>query len=216
MKILLKRNLFALLFFIVTFGLYVMTLPHTVQSGDTGELVTNAYHLRVSHPPGYPLWTIFYHLPVRYLKFESPFYIASLLTALVSAFSFLILGGSFKRNLVWPLLGVLATSTVIWKYAVLPDVFALHLLFLSLVYIVFLTPNLLNRWWMLLLVSLSMAHHHTIVFAFPIFLYAFWESQITKRKVLLSFLFALCSLSLYLLLFSSIHRNMDLGEISLQ
>ncbi len=38
--------------------LYLRTLCPTVSCGDSGELCTAAYWLGISHPPGYPLWTL--------------------------------------------------------------------------------------------------------------------------------------------------------------
>src|SRR5688572_14256891 len=37
---------------------YVLTLTDTVSGGDSGELISVAYHVGVAHPPGYPLYTL--------------------------------------------------------------------------------------------------------------------------------------------------------------
>lgn len=194
------KHIKPLIFVLAIFSLYIFMAPVTVQSGDTGELVTNSYFLRVSHPPGYPLWTLLYHLPVKFLNFGNPFQVASIFTAFIAAVSFACLGLSFNSMTTMLSLAVLSSTTIIWKMALLPDVFSLHMLFLSLVFICFARPEMLNRWWMILLVALSVAHHHTIVFVFPMFVFALFESRVNLKKTLICLITGLFSLSLYFLL----------------
>jgi hypothetical protein len=58
--------------FLVPFGislyLYGLTMNPDMAPGDWGELVTNAYLLSPSHPPGYPLFVIIYHLWIHYIS----------------------------------------------------------------------------------------------------------------------------------------------------
>lgn len=193
-------NVLALVVFMILGCLYIYCSPFTVQSGDTGELVTNSYFLRVSHPPGYPLWTLLYHVPVKYLSFGNPFASASILTSLFGLISLVILYFSFPSLSTLLVVSILGTTTVVWRYFLLPDVFALHVVFLSLLYLVFNKSELLNKWWMIFLISLSVAHHHTIVFCFPIFVYALIKSNVDRKKIFFCILFGTISLSLYLLL----------------
>jgi hypothetical protein len=186
-----------LLFFLAL--LFYFSAPRTVQFGDTGELVTNSFYLRVSHPPGYPLWTAIYHLPIRLLSFLSPFFVASLFTVVISLLWIGLLVFNFKNKMSIGVILVLTTNLIFWRYSILPDVFALHLLFLTLVFWGLCKPELLSRWWYVFLVSLSVAHHHTILFVFPMYLYALFYN-INRKKVLLSLVFGIFSLSLYFLL----------------
>lgn len=181
-------------------ALYVVTGPHTVQYGDTGELVTNSYFLRVSHPPGYPLWTVLYHLPVRYFNFGNPFRVASILTALISFISILILTLRFNKTLDLLVIGVFASSVVFWKYSVLPDVFALHVLILVLTLVVFDSPALLDKLWMIFSISLGIAHHHTFLFVIPLFVYSLNQNP-KKLNIFASAAFGALSLCFYFLLF---------------
>jgi hypothetical protein len=190
----------ALLLLLVAFfgALYVASAPVSVQHGDTGELVTSAYFLRVPHPPGYPLWNLLYHLPVRYLG-NNPFYTAALVTV---GISLLWLGGLFwlfRSAAAFAALAVLASSLVVWRYATLPDVFALHLFFLLLMTAAFLDPARLRKPLFLFLVALSVAHHHTVVLALPLVLYALWQVR-GPRVLLLASGFLVLALSPYLLL----------------
>ena len=183
-----------------TFVLYMITSPFTVQSGDTGELVTNSYFLRVSHPPGYPLWTLLYHLPVRYLNFGNPFQAASFVTILISLTWLFLLLTRFNKKDECLVISVLASSLLVWRYSVLPDVFALHLLFLTIVFLVFENPKLLEKNWVIFIVSLGVTNHHTILFAFPLFLFALMQNP-SKKKLYISFLSGALSFSVYFLLF---------------
>jgi|GEM_PF-2129177 len=186
-------------FFLLGF-LYIYCSPFTVQSGDTGELVTNSFFLRVSHPPGYPLWTLLYHLPIKYLNFGNPFASASIFTIVIGLSSLLILYFSIPSLANLLVISILGTATVFWRYFLLPDVFALHILFLSLLFFVIMKPNLLDKWWVLFLISLSVSNHHTIIFVFPLFVFALVKSGLTKQKMVLSILFGFFSFLFYLVL----------------
>jgi hypothetical protein len=180
--------------------LFSFTAPWTVQGGDTGELVTNSFFLRVSHPPGYPLWTLLFHLPVKYLSFTNPFHVAALISSLVSLVWIGLLLFRFKNIESLALVFLTASSLLFWKYSVLPDVFSLHLLFLVLVFLVFIDQNLINSPSFVFVISLSVAHHHTILFAFPMFLFSLFKRP-SRRVIFFSTLFGFFSLSFYLILF---------------
>lgn len=189
------------LFIVVVFIVYFLTAPFTIQAGDTGELVTNSFFLRVSHPPGYPLWTLLYHLPLKYLGHSNPFYAASIMTILISLTWIGLIMAQFKDKQDLLILGVLTSSLVIWRYSILPDVFSLHALFITLVLTVFVKPELLTKPLMIFLISLSVAHHHTILFVFPMFVYAIYKKPL-RSTLVWSVVFGLTSISLYLLLLS--------------
>ena len=44
--------------FIISFGVYFYTMAPTVTLEDSGELAVASDYLGVSHPPGYPIWTL--------------------------------------------------------------------------------------------------------------------------------------------------------------
>ena len=51
--------------FLVVASAYFATLFRGIPGGDSGELVAEACHLGVAHPPGYPLYTLLGHVMVR-------------------------------------------------------------------------------------------------------------------------------------------------------
>ncbi len=196
----LERPKLMLLLLVTLFGiLFWVTAPISVQSGDTGELVTSAYFLRVPHPPGYPLWNLLYHLPVRYLSGESPFHTAALTTIGITLIWMGLLHRMFLGTTGFVIISVAASSMLVWRYAILPDVFSLHLFFILLVLASFRRPTLLKNPVFLFALSLSVAHHHTIVLVFPLFAYAFYQVR-SWRLFGMSLLFGAVSLSLYGLL----------------
>ena len=54
--------------FAVVLAAYAATLFSGIPGGDSGELVAEACHLGVAHPPGYPLFTLLGHAVVRLLS----------------------------------------------------------------------------------------------------------------------------------------------------
>jgi tetratricopeptide (TPR) repeat protein len=181
------------------FIIYCMTAPFTVQSSDTGELISNSFFLRVSHPPGYPLWTLLFHLPIKFFPFLSPFHNGAIFNAGITSIWLGLLVQRFKSKETPAIVMVLGSTLLIWRYAVLPDVFSFHLLFLTLVFLVFDDPTLLEKPWMIFLISLSVANHHTIVFFFPLYVYALMKKP-SKKKFVYSLLFGFLSMSIYGLL----------------
>jgi hypothetical protein len=188
-----------ILFILLLILLYAPMAAFTVQSGDTGELVTNSYFLRISHPPGYPLWSLLYHIPVRWMG-STPFQGASIFTIALTLIWLGTLMKLFRGPAALIVLGVMATSLVVWRYAILPDVFALHAMFLALIFICFMRPGLLKKPWMIFIISLSVAHHHTIIFVLPLYLYALYLVPGKRKALAYSLIFGALSLSLYLLL----------------
>ena len=150
-----KKNniLITIIFFTCLLIFYLLHAPHTVQVLDTGELVMNSFLSRVIHPPGYPLYNWLFHFATNFIPFGTVFLKASLfnicISLLVLYFIFLNLR---SVNLLLALLTTLslATSGIFWKYTVLPDVFILHLFFISSISYFYFKSNKLSskdvRW----------------------------------------------------------------------
>jgi hypothetical protein len=57
---------------ILSFSLYVGTLPPTVVGGDSGEIVVSAWKLALPHPPGISItYFLHFHLGFRALSSSS-------------------------------------------------------------------------------------------------------------------------------------------------
>ena len=167
------------------FCLYLFTAPHTVQTLDTGELVANSYLFRISHPPGYPLFTWIYGLITHIPFHDSVFFRASFLTIICSLVSLFFL---FKRNFLafLPLLLLLGSSKVFWQYAILPDVFMLHVLFIAMILFFYFkekNKNLTNDFIIVLLFALAATHHQTIIFLSPILIHVLIRSKFNIKII---------------------------------
>ena len=53
--------------FFSVFALYALTTAPSVAGGDSGELLAESCSLGTAHPPGYPLFTFLYHIPLTYM-----------------------------------------------------------------------------------------------------------------------------------------------------
>ncbi|MFL5814738.1 MAG: protein O-mannosyl-transferase family [Bdellovibrionia bacterium] len=170
------------------FALYVYGLPHTVQTGDTGELVANSFLYQVAHPSGYPLFINLQYALTHLFPFGTLFYRASFFNALFSmgALGFLY----FSSRNRWFGLGValcLAFSQIYWRYSELPDVFALNNLLAAGTLFFFLRKDLTSRvriWGASLLFFLGLANHLTIVFLAPVLATMVWSLPEKKRAIL--------------------------------
>jgi Protein of unknown function (DUF2723) len=151
---------------------YLRTMAPTIVGGDSGELITVAYKMGVAHPPGYPLFTMLAKL-FTFIPFGTVAWRVNLLSAVCdagAAVMILLAVRRWARN-DWAgflAAGLFAFSPLIWRYAVVGEVFALNnllvatMLYLAVCYsegreqkYVYLTA---------LIFGLGMSNHHTCVF----------------------------------------------------
>src|SRR3990172_8526122 len=178
--------LLSLLFFL----LYVMTTSRSVPTGDSGELIAAAWNLGVAHQPGYPTFTMLSHV-AGFLPFGTPAFRLNLLSALLDALALGILGfgalrllqagsSAFRNNAGWLIpvtgavagVGLLAVSTVFWRYSTVAEVFALNNFLAALTLVMMLEwvrqPNKRRFLWLSgLFAGLAMTNQLTIVLLAP-------------------------------------------------
>ena len=159
------------LIIIVLGALFFPGLPSTVQMGDTGELVRSAYAFEVPHPPGYPLFTYLNAAAIKLIPQGTVFWRASALTSVFAIGCCVLLFLMFTENIVLGLLLVLtlATSRLFWRFAVLPDVFALHSSIVAVILLIYLNPKFKKfEMYIPMLFLIGLSHHLTLVFIAPI------------------------------------------------
>ncbi len=146
----LKKNKAIVFFYLASFFIplvvYYLTLAPTVTFGDSGELITAAYYLGISHPPGSPFWTILAHL-FTFLPFNSVAWRVNFSSAFFSALTaFLVFviqlriieGLRLKANklLVYSSLLVstffFAFSKTVWTISVIAEIWSLNNVFFCL------------------------------------------------------------------------------------
>lgn len=177
-----KRNLIVF----ISFWLFYLFFQSTsIYGGDAGDLVTAAYTGSTAHPPGYPLYSFLGYL-ASFIPLSTVAWRVSLLSSIsmAGALTFLymfILKLTQHRviSILAPL--SLATTYLIWLYAIVPEVFGLHALFTSaIVYIAYcfsLDPTKRKLQLLAALTGLSLTHHHIIVFAFPAVAAYLWQQR---------------------------------------
>ena len=171
----------AVLLWAVFFALYALSSARVVQGGDAGELMTLAARGGIAHPPGYPLYVLSLRALHVILSFASVALLGSLFSAALSALSLVLLERALRmlgidsavRLLAVP---AFATSTLVWRWATVTEVFAGALLIQSLILWLAarrsqgpVSPVLAG-----LVLAAGIAHHHSVLFAAPLFVYILW------------------------------------------
>ena len=157
------------------FVLYLRTLAPTVvpyelpDFADVAMLQMQACVLGITHPTGYPTWTMLTHL-FTYLPFGDCAYRANLASAIYAALAVAAVyaaGLLLTRRVVAAAAGALAfgTGTTLWSQAVIAEVYTINALTLALTLIALLRWRQTRRDRHLLLsaflVGLSMTNHMT-------------------------------------------------------
>lgn len=187
----------------------MLTATRTIQGGDCGEFVTNAFNGGRLHPPGYPLYALLSSLWVK-LPHVNPVLMVAVLSALFGVGTAGVLYTALKRwglSTEAALLSAfgLGISPVFWRYSGVPEVFTLN---------TFLAASMLwvagrgdgpRGWSRALLIGLTfglgLSNHHTIVAMAPVGLLAWLRAvrETPKRGFLLASATALVGLCVGLL-----------------
>jgi hypothetical protein len=155
-----------------TFIIYLLTLSPTINGGDSAELILAVASSAVPHPPGYPVFAMLGKL-FTFIPFQSVAWRVNLLSAVCDTIAVYIVYLTVYQstiNISAALLagGMFGLSPLVWGYATVTEVFALHNLLVAI--LIFLSRKaLINPQEKILLaialvMGLGMAHHQTILF----------------------------------------------------
>ena len=223
MKIFLTRHtikIIAAVLWIAVVTVYLQTLAPTVGFIDSGELSVVALTLGIAHPTGYPLFTMFGRLSsllpiareeVVRLNIFSAFGVATGITLFFFfLLEFLDNGKRIFPHVVAPLFSsfFLAFSQTVWSQATVVEVYSLHIVFLSLILLLFTKAIRTDesRWWIsfAFVTGLSFTNHLTTLLLAPALLFWFVAAQginkISGKKILQMSIPFLFGLSVYLFL----------------
>ncbi len=190
--------------------LYGISLPHTVQNLDSGELVAAAWKLTVAHPPGYPLYVWLQHAFMKVVPWDSPFHRAALGNALCALGTVALLLRLSRSWVGVALVAVMSTTPLVWRYAVLPDVFGLHLLLVTaLLAVACARRGPWTIWLAALIFGLGAANHPSIVFLLPVLLLVAWEEPSRARAAGALVAGALVTVALYASLLALDSASLD-------
>lgn len=178
----LRNILVSLVIAILFLALYLSTQSHSIFGGDAGDLVSAASTLGVAHPPGYPLYTVVANMLIKYVNYGTPAWRVSLLSSISIAVSMgmvTLLGLLLFNRVIPAVLGslILGLTYIYWLYAIVPEVFGMHLFFMTTQLVVLrLWEMTRQKKWITLFVglfTLSILHHQIILFVLPAYMYFF-------------------------------------------
>lgn len=175
------------LFFIascaISFGVYLRTLCPTVFVGDSGELISAAYTLRIPHPPGYPtfclLGKLFTLLPVGNVAYRVNL-LSAFFASLTIGFVYRILLHLFRRETqgkeanAFALAGAFLFAFLrdFWFYALSAEVYTLNTFFFAVLLYVLLRWQEEKKETLfflgLFLFGLGLGNHHTLLMFGPL------------------------------------------------
>ncbi len=189
---------------LISFFFYLITINPSVDFIDSGELTAVAYTLGVSHPTGYPLFTIVSHL---FLLSPIPLKVilkANLFSSIVSSLALyfftksLILISDKKSKSVNFFASISALifgfTQFFWEQAITFEVYSFQILLVSLLlFSIFKFEATDDVNYLLLfsfLLGLSFTNHLTIVFLLPSLVYIFLTDFVKRIKPgVLAFMF---------------------------
>lgn len=178
------------------FVLYLRTLTPTVLYYERPDLIdaamlqVHSYVLGITHPTGYPTWTMFVHL-FTYLPFGDPAYRANLTSAVFGAVAVFLLffAGLRLSARAWAAaVGALAfaAGNTFWSQAIIAEVYTLNAAFVSLIILVLLVwrDTRENRYLLAaaFLMGLSLTNHVTSGLLLPTA--ALFVFAVDRRKLL--------------------------------
>jgi len=204
---------------IAIFQLYLYTTFPAFKNDDSPETITSAYTLGISHPPGYPLFTlaakIFSYLPVGSQAFRINLFSVFLAVIILLLTYFLIRQNAFRifnyENKVINFTGIFifAFSYMFWNQAIEAKggIYILNLLFFSI--LVYLSMELFKGYrikyfyLMSFIYGLSLTNHWpSMIILLPVFGYLFfryrWKMTLSNIKNIILFLMLGCSPYIYL------------------
>lgn len=185
---------------------YFFIAPLFIQGGDTPELVMASYHRLVAHPPGYPLFIWLQFVWTHLFDVSTVFWRASILSSFfgVTALAAVLFPLKDLKYCLWATLFLIGLKPAFIEASVLPDVFSLHAVFVSLIGHYFLFSHHPKKdSWVIFLFIFSLTNHHTSIFLFPVFFYSF--AHLVQRKDFRSLFISLgTGISLFIGLYLSI------------
>lgn len=196
----------------IIFIFYFLSLSPFVQGGDTAELVLAAKNLFVAHPPGYPLFIWLNFLWNKIFIFSSDYFRASFLNLVFSFATIIFLTKSHinsRTKVIW-LLAIYFFSIPIFEATILPDVFALHALFIGWIFYSFrnyYSNNLEKLTYIGFPFILGFTNHLTMIVFTPLFIAAylklnkdaFYRLRFIVRTIVALIISILIYLSIFLL-----------------
>lgn len=204
-----------LIIFFPIFALYLFTLAPSFTVGDSGEFCASSVLLGLPHSPGYPLFCLLGKVFAVLLPWGNFAYRINILSAIFGAASISVLYKvlvsmdycrehddsiacqSLKPAFIISVV-MLAVSPAFWRSAVQSEVFALNSFFVSMI---LLSLQKEKYYLASYLFGLGLGNHHTLVFLFPVLVFAIFKDKLYRHINLPAFAIAAAAgLTIYLYL----------------
>jgi len=217
-----KTYLIGIIVFLISLGVYIHTLAPSITYEDSGELITAPYILGISHPSGYPLYTVIMKVLISLIPVSNIAFRANLAAAVWGSLSVLMVYSivlKVERDFIEkdkvtgvqsiePLLNgyvpaVIAAlltsfSGMIWLNSVTTEVYTLNLFLMMLLTYLLLAWGLKRdiRYVFMgsLIYGLSFGNHEQAVLFLPAFMYFL---LITGWKEILKIKYIVCIVLLF-------------------
>jgi hypothetical protein len=161
----------------ILINLFFLTLQSRyIFGGDSAEYVTVAKTWGIAHPPGYPLYSLLSNLIERLMPFGTTPWKVSILSSIPTMVTAYII---YKILLHLKIRSGIALLTAllylflfpVWQYALIPEVFALHTLLISLItYLLLLYTKKSKAIYILVasfIAGLCVSNHHIFILFVP-------------------------------------------------
>lgn len=168
--------------FLLSFFVYLKTVAPTVTFSDSGDFITCAYTLGITHPTGYPTWTMLGHLST-YLPLGNIAFRVNLLSGVFGALAvavvyFLLIKLRLNGVVAVTLALVYAFSATLWKVSVIAEVYSLYALLSALtLFSLIIWQEKKTDFYLYLsavIYGLGLTNHLLIAFLMPAILYFLW------------------------------------------
>ncbi len=173
--------------FFIALAIYISTASGQLFGGDSAEYSTIHIIGGIAHPPGYPLYSLLQYL-FRVFDVSIPHNIAaSLLSFIPMALTCLVtykileqlrMFDKWMARLITVFFAILFP---VWLYSIVPEVFGLHMLFVSFStwLIIRFNKTRLQKYsyWYFLMIGLMTVHHQIYIFFLPA-----WYVLLKNRK----------------------------------
>ncbi len=188
----LESNIYAWVLFIISFIVYVVSMPRTMYLGDSGEYIASAVSLGIPHPSGNPAYVLISHM-FTWLPFSSPVSVGlfSVLSGSLGLVVFYFLLTRFSsKQIAFATALILGFSDMFWSQAIMAKVYAP--MFLCLILVMYWLVKYLEQsksWYIvasLLVLGLGTGIHQGLFLFAPLLLVAltahYYRSYLTGHE----------------------------------
>lgn len=206
---------------LLIFCIYILSMPSTVVLEDDGFFLLSAYYNGISHPPGYPLYTLIAHIfgliPLENYALKIHILSALFSVAACAVFYHILKQINHNTQDIGFYTLVLAVSSVLWSQSIIAEVYTLNLFLLSLVFLLLLkfdkSQNMAMARLAALIYGLALSNHWPLaILSSPLFITLLLPYSWQKIKIILKAIpFFIIGLLPYIWMIIRSNQNPDIS-----